>query len=463
MKPRLFWKILPGFWIAVISILYGVWMAYAVPAKSRGPSSNERQFTQIIATYQLSAAQLAIESGGITKFREMSQSWKAQNPHPPGGYEQWNRLSVVGAPPAAKPEGAPRKRGDFLVVYAVDPESRKWELRYPLPPDAESGSLSVHDFSRSILTLEWTIPSVLGGLLFSAILAWYLSRPILRLRDGFSKLADGELDTRLQPSMGRRRDEIADLANDFDRMAERLQQLVQTREQLLHDVSHELRSPLARMNLAVALASRDAGTPREPLQRIESEVGRLDDLVGELLSLSRVESGESDLDAYFDMSTLVDAVLADASFEAQAKGVAIVARIDREQQTLMQGSAELIRRAIENIIRNAIQFSAPGDTVEICLTVDAEPYQVVVQIADRGPGVQEADLYRMQEPFVRLQNDSGRQGYGLGLAIASRSVRCHKGNLLAANRADGGLVVTVRLPLANKVSLLEDICERKDS
>ncbi|MGY2491959.1 sensor histidine kinase [Cupriavidus sp. CP313] len=458
MKLRLFWKILLGFWITNLFIFNAVSIAYAV-RWGDGLRMN-REVAKIVAPYHLSAAQLAIESGGMAKFKKVSQSWKAQNSNWPGGYEPWNLLTVVEAKRVAKPEEGPQERRDIWVKHAVDPESNEWELRYTLPP--ETGSWSIRELFRFYLEVEWAIPAALGGLVFSAILAWYLSRPFQRLRNGFRRLADGQLTTRLQPSMGRCRDEIADLTNDFDRMAERLQQLVLARDQLLHDVSHELRSPLARLSLAVALAGQDARTPTEPLQRIESELERLDDLVGELLSLSRRESGESELDAYFDMRALVDAVVADASFEAQAKGIALVARIETEQQTLMQGSAELIRRAIENIIRNAIQFSAQGDSVEVSLSVDADPHQVVVQIADRGPGVQEADLCRMQEPFVRLHNGLSRQGYGLGLAIASRAVSSHRGTLVSANRADGGLVVTVRLPLASMVShLVEHIFENE--
>ncbi|MDF3837844.1 ATP-binding protein [Cupriavidus basilensis] len=448
----MFWKILLGFWITNLFIFHAVAIAYAV--RWGDGKRMDREVAKVVAPYQLSAAQLAIESDGMAKFREVSQSWKAQNSNWPGGHEQWNLLSVVEAKRVAKPEEAPQERSEILVKHAVDPESREWELRYTLPP--ESGSWSIRDFLRFYLEVEWAIPAVLGGLLFSAILAWYLSRPIQRLRKGFRKLADGQLTTRLQPSMGRRRDEIADLADDFDRMAEQLQQLLLARDQLLHDVSHELRSPLARLNLAVALAGQDAGAPGEPLRRIESEVGRLDDLVGELLSLSRGESGESELDAYFDMRALVDAVVADASFEARAKGVAMVSRIETKQQMLMQGSAKLIRRAIENIVRNATQFSVQGDTVEVTLSVDDDLHRAVLWIADRGPGVPEVDLRRMQDPFVRLQNGLSRQGYGLGLAIASRAVRSHRGTLVAANRPDGGLVVTVTLPLANMVSHMVD-------
>ncbi len=499
MKSRLFWKILLGFWITLIFILQAVWIAYTVFWDDRW--SYEHEVASIVAPYQLAAARLAIESGGAARLDELKASWREQErererqkarergkQEPASGdadgkaegkaegkgdgeaegkgeqkkaqkeepKEEWLRLTVLPAGPA------PLAGNDSqtLRARALDPQARAWDISYTLPPRQRRESWSLADFLPFYLSVEWAIPSVLCGLLFSAVLAWYLTRPIQGLRTGFRHLAEGRLDTRLQPRMGRRRDEIADLASDFDRMAERLQQLIQAREQLLHDVSHELRSPLARLNLAVALAGQSDGAAREPLQRIQAEVGRLDVLVGELLSLSRRESGESELDAYFEMHTLVEAVIDDVSFEAEAGGVTITRQIDATPRTLIQGSAELIRRAVENVVRNAVQFSRRGDVVGVSLAVVDEGRRVSVQVADQGPGVAEADLQRMLEPFVRLRGDAKRQGYGLGLAIASRAVHSHKGRLEVANRPGGGLIVILDLPLADMApDLVEGIFE----
>jgi two-component system OmpR family sensor kinase len=165
--------------------------------------------------------------------------------------------------------------------------------------------------------------SVVGALFFSGVLAFYLTRPVQRIRKGFASLAGGDLATRLRPQIGRRRDEIADLAKDFDTMAERLQQLVLMRDQLLHDVSHELRSPLARLNQAIALVRQDPANTDTSLRWIETEIRRLDELVGELLSLARAESGESSRDQYFDLPALIDTVVANANFEARAQSVTV--------------------------------------------------------------------------------------------------------------------------------------------
>lgn len=438
MKSRLFWKILLAFWATFLFILQGVWMAYAMLWGDR--SSYEWTVAQTIAPYQLAAAQLAIERGGPDKLAEVAQGWAHQGRDEP----DWNRLAI-----AAADGPLPRDDPHAMRVRAVDPEARAWDISYTMPTekwrDARDGGLAAWLY----VPLEWAVPAACGGLLFSAALAWYLTRPIRLLRQGFQSLAGGRLDTRLRPQMGRRRDEIADMATDFDGMAERLQQLVGARDRLLHDVSHELRSPLARMSLAVALAEKDSGILTEPLRRIALEVGRLDRLVGELLSLSRHESGPGEPDAYFDMRSLAAAVVADAAFEARASGVEIALRADVAGQMLMRGSAELIRRALENVIRNAVQFSPKGGRIDVALRLDGAARRVELAVADQGPGVPPHDLERMCEPFVRLADGGQRQGYGLGLAIASRAVESHAGRLAIANRPAGGLLVTLSLPASD--------------
>lgn len=443
MRSRLFWKILLGFWLTILCMLQGVWMAYAVLWGER--ESYDWSVAQIVAPYQLTAARLAIEAGGIARLEEVSRGWDDH---------EWNRLSVAEAGAAERPPDG----SGVVSVEATDPDARVWRLSYTMPAEKWRDAHRDHGYSWFYLPLEWAIPAGLGGLLFSAALAWYLTRPIELLRRGFRKLAGGQLNTRLQPGIGRRRDEIADLAQDFDRMAERLQQLVAARDQLLHDVSHELRSPLARLNLAVALAGRKDGGEGSapPLARIEAEVARLDKLVGELLSLSRRESGAAELDSYFDMRELADAVVADARFEAGAKDIAIECQARGASPALVQGDAELIRRALENVVRNAVQHSTAGGRVDVRLDLDAAAHRVIVEVADRGPGVPDEDRERMAEPFVRLRAGEARAGYGLGLAIARRALHSHGGTLRFANRAGGGLCATLSLPLADVAPHLAD-------
>ena len=200
---------------------------------------------------------------------------------------------------------------------------------------------------------------MVGGLLFAAVLAWYLTKPIRRLRDGFTELAQGRLGVRLKEHMGRRRDELADLARDFDSMAERLQRLITSREHMLHVVSHELRSPLARLHMAVGLAQQDPRRLSTTLERIELEAKRLDEMVGEVLTLARAESGSQQLDDYFDLASLALTVTNDARFEAQPSGVKVETNLGKappQEHPTVKGNAELLRRALE---KRGAQRSAP--------------------------------------------------------------------------------------------------------
>lgn len=285
---------------------------------------------------------------------------------------------------------------------------------------------------------------VLASLVFSAFLAWYLAKPIRNLRWAFGAVADGRLETRVTPRMAGRRDEVADLGRDFDRMAGHLQQLVASQRRLLHDVSHELRSPLARLQAAIGLARQDPRKAEATLERIEREAVRLDTLVGELLTLSRLEAGAGSVPVEeVDLVELVASIVDDAGFEAQAQGRRVeFSGVGEEIATVR---AELLHRAFENVIRNGVKFTAQGSAVEV--RVARRPDAFVVTVADRGPGVPEADLPAIFEPFYRGENGQGAAGFGLGLAIAKRALEAHGGHISARNRPGGGLEVSLDLPL----------------
>ncbi|HEX4952053.1 MAG TPA: ATP-binding protein [Thermoanaerobaculia bacterium] len=298
----------------------------------------------------------------------------------------------------------------------------------------------------------WPLSLAFGAsLASSALLAWYLSKPIRSLSWAFDSVARGRLDTRVAPRMGRRRDEIADLGLGFDRMTGQLEVLIDGQRRLLHDVSHELRSPLARLQAAIGLA-RQSPTHRDPakletsLDRIEREAVRLDELVGELLTLSHLEAatGGGPRQA-LDLIELVASIADDARFEAEAAGREV--RFSGTGEVVAEVEAEPLHRAFENVLRNAVKFTAPGTVVEVEAAVSAEGDRFVVRVADRGPGVPEADLERIFEPFYRGDNGAGASGTGLGLAIARRAVELHGGTIRAANREGGGLVMELRLPL----------------
>jgi two-component system OmpR family sensor kinase len=284
---------------------------------------------------------------------------------------------------------------------------------------------------------------LLASLGFSALLAWYLARPIRHLRSAFASVAEGRFGTRVAPLMGRRADEIAGLGNDFDRMTERLQKLVVSQQRLLHDVSHELRSPLARLHAAIGLARQDPRKLEGSLERIEREAARLDGLVGEVLTLARLEGGTaSGTQETVDFADLVANIAADARFEAEAAGREV--NLDCAEEVLVRGRAELLHRAVENVVRNALKHTSPGTAVTIKLSI-AGP-RALLSVTDRGPGVAPGETERIFEPFYRGAAAPG--GFGLGLAIAQGAVAAHGGTISAANAEGGGLRVEIELPLA---------------
>uniref|UniRef100_UPI0026EE74FD ATP-binding protein n=1 Tax=Lonsdalea britannica TaxID=1082704 RepID=UPI0026EE74FD len=283
----------------------------------------------------------------------------------------------------------------------------------------------------------------ISGLLFSAMMAWNLARPLNQLRAGFGQVAQGDLSVRLLPAMRRRHDEISEVARDFDSMVERLEVLVSAREQLLHDVSHELRSPLARLQLAIGLARQNDSHVESCLQRIEREAERMDKMIGELLTLSRTENAAVN-EEYFDLLGLVNAVVNDARYEGQVPGVEIILHSGEYEDYTIKGMAELMRRALDNIIRNALRFSSQGQAVTVTLKQSEREW--FIDVADSGPGVEKGKLSSIFDPFIRIDSPQSGKGYGLGLAIARKAVLAHGGRIEAMNREPSGLLIRISLP-----------------
>lgn len=280
---------------------------------------------------------------------------------------------------------------------------------------------------------------------FAWLLAWYFSRPIRTLRRAFDRVAAGQLDTRVGPEMGERRDELAGLGADFDRMAERLQDLVGSQRRLLHDVSHEVRSPLARMQAVADLMQQQPDRAAEWIDRMRRDTGRIDRLVGELLTLSRLDGGLQPLHVErFDMGTFLRNLAAEATVEAAAKHCTVETRI--ESSSPVDADPELLRRAVENVLRNAVRHTPDGTTVILHATRDADRWTLCVQ--DEGPGVPDQELAAIFEPFHRAPDARPAEGYGLGLAIARQVMKRHGGHIHAENRPGRGLRVFLNLPVA---------------
>jgi signal transduction histidine kinase len=299
------------------------------------------------------------------------------------------------------------------------------------------------------LTLRVGVVFLISGLI-SFFLARSLSAPIRTLREATQRLAGGDLSVRVGPSLGGRRDETAGLGRDFDRMAGRIAELLASQRRLLRDISHELRSPLARLNVAMGLARRKAGPEAQvSLDRMEKETERLNDLIGELLTLTLLDDGSLDAGRTpVDLQTLVQGIAQDADFEA--KGAGRTVRVVESEPVFVAGVPELLRRAIENVVRNAVRFTAEGSAVEIRIARSEGVAGQAVRIAvrDRGPGVPPAALDHLFEPFYRVADARDRQsgGTGIGLAITERAVRLHGGTVRASNVPSGGLEVVIELP-----------------
>jgi len=302
----------------------------------------------------------------------------------------------------------------------------------PLPGPRGAGPPVVHLLAGAVVSL-----------IFAALLAAYVSRPIRRLRQALQAGANGQLAPGLSAAMGNRRDELADLGRDFDVMAQHLAQLMEGQRRLLHDVSHELRSPLARLNAIVGLARQQPENIDESLSRLERESVRMDRLLSELLTLSRLESGlVAPVNETVDLGELLSDVVDDAAPEvAQA---ACQVELKAGQVALVRGDSEMLHRLFDNLLRNALTHARSGAWVGISVNVQAG--EAVVRVEDRGSGVLSTDLERLFVPFYRARPDSGANGYGLGLAIARQIVDQHRGRIEAANRREGGLCLTVVLP-----------------
>jgi two-component system sensor histidine kinase CpxA len=341
-------------------------------------------------------------------------------------------------------------RGESYVVAGVLAGPA---LRAAVPPAPTSGLWMgfLAEFLR--FARGFSVPSlvsfVIGGLVCLG-LAWHLTAPLRRLRSAAQRLAGGDLTSRVGARPARGSDEIAALGRDFDVMAARIQELMTAQQRLLRDISHELRSPLARLTVALELARQRSGNDtKSALDRIGLEAERLNDLIGQLLTLTQPEDGDRIVRKPVPLAPLVQAIAADANFEAHTRQCTVRAVVDDEM--MVEGSEEMLRRGIENVVRNAVRYTAENTQVDVSLSrrPNASGASAIVRIRDHGPGVPEDALTKLFLPFYRVADARDRQtgGSGIGLAITERAVRLHGGAVTASNAPDGGLLVEITLPL----------------
>ena len=453
---RLFIKIFLWFWLAMAL----VWSAFSLPMQLTQDEDVVDRFRTLHGQRLILAGRVAVNLGrrspeAITQF--MSDLEEEGAPYPFVFDAELNEITGRDVPDAARASAAatfeaglvhggfsgtgPYAGRTFVNrlddAYAV---VQRLPSRFDLPPP-----------SVLPVVARWLAVLLISGLVCYAM-ARYTLAPVGTLSEATRRFAEGQLDTRVSGDLGGRGDELAGLGRDFDDMAERIGTLLDNQRQLLTDISHELRSPLARLYVALGLVRRQSdAAATDALDRIERETERLNELIGQLLTLTRLQDSETTGDRLpVDLVALVREVVEDADYEAREDGKSV--QLDTVEACTTTGRQELLRRAIENVVRNAVRYAPTGSTVEASLAVVQSngSAQARIEVRDHGPGVPDSELGRLFQPFYRVDSarDRERGGTGLGLSISKRAVRAHGGSISASNPADGGLLVEIQLPAA---------------
>lgn len=477
---RLFWKFFLSILLAQVAATIGIGGAVWLRDQTRQRNGEPTLDASPPATIMLDAAAATLKHGGIDALRDLAATSRRMHLYvlDEQGHELLGRpvsaklreeveRSLHGEGPTHAVTRLTGADGRHYLAFA----SRAWHmpgmegpgLRPPGPGGGQSGpgprmdggpggpggpggwSGLPPEFSRHVGHWLPIVAATLASLLFAALLAWYFSRPIRALQRAFDAAAAGDLAPKFDHAAPAPRligDELAELGHDFDRMAAQLRTLMEGQRRLLHDVSHELRSPLARLQAAIGLAHQRPDRLQASLERIERESVRMDRLVGELLTLSRLEAATAlPPTECLDLVEMVDQIADDARFEAGAQ-----VEVDAPEPVTVRGVPDLLWSAVENIVRNAVKHGA-GGRVDVCVHPDGE--LVHIEVLDQGPGIALEHLGDVFEPFFRSNPTRNNvDGHGLGLAIAKRVVETHGGRIAAANRAEGGLRMTITLPRA---------------
>ena len=444
----LFLRIFLSFWLSML-LVGAILVAVAMTSD---PRAAELARLQRNLTSYGAAAVAALEAGGEPALADFTARLEREkhielflfrndiSPLPDRHYPRGLRALAAFAASTGEPQARPGRHGWWVAF----PLEQDYVVAAEIPPRTPlQRFLDPHRMG-----LRLGIAFLVGGLV-CFFLARSLTAPIRRLRRATRQFAAGRLSTRVGGEV-RGKNEIAALALDFDRMAERIEDLVGSQQRLLRDISHELRSPLARLGVALELARQEANEPvrRKALDRIALEAERMNGMIAQLLDLTRLESGAPAERSAVDLAELVRRVAEDARFEAQSRGRAVV--LQPGPPTVIRANPELLQRAVENVVRNGVHYTAPGTAVEVGLSRRTADGAVVVRVRDHGPGVPEEELAKIFRPFYRVAFARDRQsgGTGIGLAIAERAVRLHGGTLTAVNAEGGGLAVEIALPVA---------------
>jgi len=460
---RLYWKFFLFFFFAQLTAVLVVSLAIGVVNDKR---ERERRLIDAAppAKTMVFAAASTLKISGITSLKSLLDLWLTE-PMP-----QLYAVNEDGVDLLKRdlPKGINK---ESLAALTADSDNRAiqkihandghdyWlfvEPRSKRSPPTYLNGIKVQQNFRYLFPAMPLIVGALVSLLFAALLAWYFSKPIKQLRFAFESAANGNLDARVGTVMQGRRDELADLGSAFDVMVSRVSQLVQSQTHLMHQVSHELRSPLARLQIAIGLIKQQSTQSdaayqvneriSTSLNRIETESDRMDHLVGELLTLSRLESGVTALQKErIDLNELLQELVEDANFEGIANNIKV--EYAPRANIFVEAQADLLQRAIDNILRNAVKYTPKNSVVALATTINPINKSVVLTVKDAGNGVTDSELNEIFKPFYRANNSETAHGYGLGLAITKQIIESHAGTVTAENIANAGLQITIILPI----------------
>lgn len=455
----LFLKIFLSFWLAMV-LVSGTLIASVVATQSQFKAMRAEEFDRTVAPLMAARAADILDDHGMGALAEFLSSLQTTLGWQAYLYDDEGK-EILSQPAPAEV--------DAMAQIALQTNETKIQTSHGtrFAATRTTGSTGTH-YVLVIGTRVESVADVLrapvdvqiiraAAVFFIAgfICFWltrYITAPILHLRAATHRLATGDLSARVGHATGKRYDELAELSQDFDHMAEQIESLISSQRRLIADISHELRSPLARLTVALGLTRLHANAESASgLDRIELEAGRLNSLIGSLLRLARLESGSEVLEGDpVVLDRLVLDVAADADFEAQARNRHV--RVTQTDGCTILGNRQLLRSAIENVIRNAVSYTAEGTEVHIALTRSAANGNGVatISVRDHGSGVPEESLGDIFLPFYRVGDarDRSSGGSGLGLSITERAVRLHGGTVRAENCDSGGLLVEMRLPFA---------------
>jgi two-component system sensor histidine kinase CpxA len=450
--PRLFVRIFLSFWLTVVVIGISLVLAFLlqpanIPSKWHASLADTTRFfgTAAVRAYERGGAPAAQAYIHALSEDAHIHGCVFDTSGAPLAGESCSELSGLAARVFhGDPSAQDMRRGlTRIAVFVSGPDGRKFIYASELL----SGPGAAFGMSPEVVLLRAGVAIIVSGLV-CYFLARYLTTPILRLRLVAQLISGGQLGMRADGKLAARRDEFGDLVRDFNLMASKTENLISIQRQLMYDVSHELRSPLARMNVALDLLHRRIGDD-SALRHMETDLQRLNEMITRLLTVAKLDAANAlQSQVRVDLTELVSSIAVDAEFEAQEKGNRVV--VVPAADLVVLGDPNLLRSAIENVLRNAVRYTSPGTAVEVVLqAAQATSFnEAIISVRDHGKGVPEDELKNIFKPFYRVTDARASEstGAGLGLAITERIVRLHEGRIRAINEPDGGLRVEMVFP-----------------